>query len=144
MLAKMQWLWIAVCGVALSAVAGSVLLSGEVKAYGGASQVNTMSDPYTYPSVPVCCAPKPKPVKKQTACEKDPDSKECECEENPKAKGCESGEDSMDVAWVDCGVAPSGDDDFDSLQEAVDNVVRGGIVRVRSGFPGADCRETCV
>jgi parallel beta-helix repeat protein len=165
MLAKMQWLWVAVGGIAFAVIAAGVLLSSEVQAYGGATQVNTIGDPYTYPNVGVCCkpkAPRSNGGNGSGSCEKAKDLEAC-CKKSPDAKGCDKERPSK--VYVDCGATyrdTSDDDaddergsnrdresdkgsssarvDFDSLQEAVDAVADGGIVRVRSGFPGGDCR----
>jgi hypothetical protein len=160
--------WVAV-GVlsALATVAGPFALTSPALAYSAAqaeAQTEPYNDPYSFPNIELCC--KPHPPHPSSYCDRFPDSPRCICRRRHHGHG--HGDDDgdrdgghhghhdddgdhecRDGGWhgsgggdsvdVDCGANPKSRHVFTTLQEAVDDVEPGGVIRVRSAFPGSGC-----
>ncbi len=131
------------------------------------AQTEPANDPYSFPNIELCC--KPHPPRPPSYCDRFPESPRCICRRRHHGHGhgddgdrdggydgghhghhdddgdreCRDegghgshGHDSVDV---DCGANPKSRHVFTTLQEAVEEVEAGGVIRVRSAFPGSGC-----
>jgi hypothetical protein len=122
------WSWSLVAALSASAAAVTLFALPQPAMSYSASQAEAQTDPgndpYDFPGIQVCCKPHHARHGKRR-----------------HGKGRGHGRDHGDESvFVDCGASPKDDDDvFTNLQDAVDNVDAGGVIRVRSAFPGNGC-----
>lgn len=90
------------------------------------AQTDPSPDPYDFPGIQVCCKPHPYGGKGRGH------------KGRRHGRGHGGGGDGDDVAFVDCGAGPDAEV-FTNLQQAVDSVDAGGVIKVRSAFPGGGC-----
>jgi hypothetical protein len=103
------------------------------------AQTDPSNDPYDFPGIQVCCHPS-RP-RGPAYCERFPDDPRCEdgrWGRGGRRHGHGHGH-GDDVVDVDCGAGPKARRVFTSIQEALAYVDDGGLIRVRSAFPGSGC-----
>ena len=130
------------------------------------AQTDPGNDPYNFPSIELCCHPHVPHW--PSYCERFPDAPRCSCRRRHHHHHHDDGDDAYDgdhhgdrgddegdrsceggEGWhgshhgdevdVDCGADPRNRHVFTTLQEAVEYVEPGGLIRVRSAFPGSGC-----
>lgn len=137
------WSWslaAALCGLALTLTL--LALPKPALSYSAAqaeAQTDPSSDPYDFPGIQVCC--RQQRSHGPAYCERYPDDPRCDDDRRGRrgkrhGNGHGHGDDVVDV---DCGAGPKARRVFTSLQEAVEYVDEGGLIRVRSAFPGNGC-----
>ena len=135
------WSWsLAVALGALALTATLLVLPQRAMSYSASqaeAQTDPSNDPYDFPGIQVCCHP-PRP-RGPAYCERSPDDPRCEGRRGRgRGRGHGHGH-GDDVVDVDCGAGPKARRVFTNLQEAVEYVDDGGLVRVHSAFPGGGC-----
>ena len=125
------WSWsLAVAFGALALTVGLLALPQRALSYSASqaeAQTDPSPDPYSFPGIEICCRPHPDGHRGKRWGRKGR-------HHGGRGRGGD-GDESVDV---DCGAGPDADV-FTNLQQAVDAVEPGGLIRVRSAFPGGGC-----
>jgi len=137
------WSWSLAASFGAAALAFGVIAMPERALSYSASQAEAQTDPstdpYDFPGIEVCC--RPHHPRGPGYCERNPDDPRCDDEgrggrRHRRGHGGHGGGDAVNV---DCGARPGNRRVFTNLQEAVDRVEDGGLIRVHSAFPGGGC-----
>ncbi|MBI1211862.1 MAG: hypothetical protein GC190_10400 [Alphaproteobacteria bacterium] len=126
--------------IAAVAAVATISLSIRTAFAHGASEAEALTepstDPYDFPNIELCC--QPHHPRGPSFCQRFPDEPRCHRDRRRHHGGYRHhrGHDEVDV---DCGAGSRSRHVFTSLQEAVEDVEDGGLIRVRSAFPGSGC-----